>query len=176
LPNARWQQCYPEKGRTFNKTSLVTNDEGTWDLLGPPQEWDAMTVREQRAFNSYMGEFARQAVFRSDLVSGESAMEVLLPTSGMEVSADIVHFGSLEKNYRLLFSEVKMGYVGSLNRTQLFGFRRLVGEGIAKARNLFLLLSPSGGYGIGGSAASDANELGFAKPIGIDREWWKEFY
>jgi hypothetical protein len=91
------------EGGNLNKASLVTNDEGTWDLLGPPQEWEAMTVKEQRAFNSYIGEFARQAVFRSEHVPGESAMEVLLPTSGMDVSVDIVHFGSLERNYRLSF-------------------------------------------------------------------------
>jgi hypothetical protein len=58
----------------------------------------------------------------------------------------------------------------------LFGFRRVVGEGIASARDFFLLLSPSGGFGIGHSAASDANELGFAKPICFPNEWWMEFY
>jgi hypothetical protein len=56
-----------------------------------------MTVEEQQAFNSYIGEFARQAVFNSEHVPGKSAMEVLLPTSGMDVSDDIAHFGSLEK-------------------------------------------------------------------------------
>jgi hypothetical protein len=97
------------KGRNLNKASLVTNDESTWDLLGPPQDWGAMTVKEQRAFNSYIGEFARQAVFRCEHVPGESTMEAILPTSGMDVSADIVHFGGLEENYRLSFSEVKLG-------------------------------------------------------------------
>ena len=103
-------------------------------------------------------------------------MEVLLPTSGTDVSADIVHFGSLGKNYRLSFSEVKLGYVNSLSRTQLFGFRRVVGEGVASARDFFLLLSPSGGFGIGHSAASDAKELGFRKAIGFNYEWWERFY
>ncbi len=135
-----------------------------------------MTVKEQRAFNSYIGEFARQAVFMSEHVPGDSAMEVLLPTSGMDVSADIVHFGNLERNYRMAFSEVKLGYVNSLGRKQLFGFRRVVGEGIANARNFFILLSPSGRFGLGHSAASDISDLGFAKPIGLNYEWWEKFY
>jgi hypothetical protein len=52
----------------------------------------------------------------------------------------------------------------------------VVGEGIASARDFFLLLSPSGGFGIGHSATSDANELGFAKLIRFTNEWWVEFY
>ncbi len=151
----------------------ASNDQSTWGNLGPAEEWAKMSSKEKGAFEAYAGELARQFVFKSDTVVGESAMEILLPTSGMDVPVDIAHF---DGGKRLWFSEVKMGRFEYFSGTQYFGFKRLAEEGVAKPRNFYLLLSPSGGFGILPAAMRDARKLGFARLITIDYEWWEEFY
>lgn len=59
------------------------------------------------------------------------------------------------------------------SHSTLEGMRRF---GIESARAFFILSSPSGGFGIGNSAASDISRLGFAKPINFNYEWWEDFY
>lgn len=132
-----------------------------------------MTASEQAGFSSYMGELARQFVFKSDTVVGDSAMEFLFPTSGMDVPVDIAHFGSGKKSW---FSEVKMGRFEYFSGTQFFGFKRLVNEGVARPRNFYLLLSPSGSFGILPAALRDVRKLGFARPLTFNYEWWENFY
>jgi len=152
---------------------VISNEQTTWDVLGRAQEWAAMTASERGVFESYMGELARQFVFESDTVVGDSAMELLFPTSGMDVPVDIAHFGSGKK---LWFSEVKMGRFEYFKGTQFFGFKRLVQEGIARPRNFYLLLSPSGSFGILPAALRDVRKLGFTQPLTFNYEWWEDFY
>lgn len=151
----------------------VSNDQTTWDGIGPAHDWATLTTKEQGAFEAYMGELARQFIFRGDTVVGDSAMELLFPTSGMDVPVDIAHFGGGKK---LWFSEVKMGRFEYFSGTQFFGFKRLVQEGVARPRNFYLLLSPSGSFGILPAAMRDLRKLGFAKPIIFNNEWWEDFY
>jgi hypothetical protein len=151
----------------------VSNDQLTWDILGPAQEWTTLTAKEQGEFEFYVGELARQFVFKSETVIGDSAMELLLPSSGMDVPVDIAHFGSESK---LWFSEVKTGRFRYFSGTQFFGFKRRVEERVAKPRNFYLLLSPAGSFGILPAAMRDVRKLGFAQKIFFKNEWWEDFF
>lgn len=152
---------------------LISNDRSAWAILGPAQGWTKLASDERGAFEFYAGELARQPAFTSDSEVGDSAMEILFPTSGSDVPVDIAHFG---RGKRPWFSEVKVGLFEYFGGTRFFGSKRLLREGVAKPRSFYLLSSPSGTLGILPAALRDVRKLGFAKPITFNCEWWEGFY
>jgi len=145
-------------------TDGVTNEEATWDWLGPPQ---AMTPRDQGDLSAYIGKMSQQYVSERDGSLTGERLATLEAVRNVEV--DNVNLADHT------ISEDKVGRVDEVNVSVKLDRLDWVINGYGSGPGSFnFFLSPGGGVGTTDEAYSSILSMGYSV-VKYDFEWRRSF-